>query len=295
MFLLRGDLGTARTTFDRGFAVYDPRLHHPQVLLTWQDTGVTCLSFLAVTVALQGYLDQARETSRRAVALSEELAHPYSRTFALYFAAWFHALLQERPQALERAEATVGLATEQGFAIFAAAGAVLRGWAHATHNDASEALADLSRAIDAYRATGAEFLRPHQLAVFAETCQHQARLDEALTAVGDALVLVDKTDERWWEAELHRLRGDLLWRRPSADAIEVEACFQKAIGVARHQEAKLLELRATVSLGRLWQRLERRAEAYELLAAVYGWFTEGFDSPDLQEAKALLRELVDGS
>jgi predicted ATPase len=105
-------------------------------------------------------------------------------------------------------------------------------------------------------------------------------------------MLVDKTDERWWEAELYRLKGESLCARSNPDAVEVERCFQKALEVARHQEAKFLELRATVSLGRLWQRLGRRAEAYDLLSRVYGWFHEGFDTPDLQEAKALLGELA---
>jgi class 3 adenylate cyclase/predicted ATPase len=295
VFFLRGDLQTARMIFERGIAAYDPRRHHPQTIGHWQDHGVTGLSFLALTLALQGHLDQARETSRRALALSEELSHPYSRTFALYFAAWLHALLQERPQAGERAEAAVALAAEHGFAIFAAAGTVLRGWAYATHDHAPEGLAELSRGLDAFRATGAEFLRPHQLALLAEACQHHGRDEEGLTALADALVLVDKTDERWWEAEVHRLNGESLWRQANPNAVKVELCFQKALGVARHQEAKSLELRATVSLSRLWQRLGRRAEAYDLLARIYGWFPEGFDIPDLQEAKALLGELAHGN
>jgi class 3 adenylate cyclase/predicted ATPase len=295
IFFLRGELRTARMIFERGIAVYDPRRHHPQTLGIWQDSGVTCLSFVALILALEGFLDQAKETSRRALALSEELSHPYSRTFALYFAAWLHALLLERPQARERAEAAVALAAEHGFAIFAAAGTVLRGWASATHDHAPEGLAELSRGLDVYRATGAEFLRPHQLALLAEACQHQGREQEGLTSLADALVLVGKTDERWWEAEVHRLEGELLWRQANPDAVKVELCFQEALAAARHQEAKSLELRATVSLSRLWQRLGRRAEAYDLLARIYGWFPEGCDTPDLQEAKALLDELAQGN
>ena len=146
--------------------------------------------------------------------------------------------------------------------------------------------------LDAYLATGAEFLRPHQLAPLSQSYQHHGREEEQLTTLADALVLVDKTDERWWEAELHRLKGESLWRHANPDAVEVERCFQKALEVARHQEAKFLELRATVSLTRLWQRLGRRAEAYDLLSRIYGWFPEGFDTPDLQEAQALLGELA---
>jgi len=292
---LRGDLHRARMIFERGLAVYDPARHHPNLLGSWQDHGVTSLSFLALILALQGHLDQARETSRRALELAEQLSHPYSRTFALYFASWLHALFEEHGEAGERAECTVALATEHGFAIFAAVGTALRGWADATQGSAPGGIAELSRGLAAYRGTGAEFLRPHHLALLADACQHHGREEEALTALADALVLVDKTDERWWEGELHRLAGEVLWRQTEADPVRVERCFQKALGVARNQEAKFLELRATVSLTRLWQRLGSRAEAYDLLAQIYGWFSEGFDIPDLQEAKALLGELAHGN
>jgi predicted ATPase len=277
--------------FERGLAVYDPGRHRPQMMGTWQDHRVSGLSFLSLILALQGYLDQARETSRRAVAWSEELSHPYSRTFALFFASWLHALLQEQPQAGEQANATVALAEEHGFAIFAACGTVLRSWARATYGHDPRGLDELVRGLEAYRATGAQFLRPHQLALLAEAWQRQGREDDGLTALTDALALVDKTDERWWEAELHRLKGESLWRQAAADAVQVERCFQKAVEVARHQEAKSLELRATVSLARLWQRLGRRAEAHDLLAGVYGWFTEGIDSADLRDARTFLAEL----
>jgi class 3 adenylate cyclase/predicted ATPase len=291
IFFLRGDLRRARMIFERGLAVYDPDLHHPQMVGSWQDHRVTGLSFLSVILALQGYPDQARETSRRAVAWSEELSHPYSMTFALFFAAWLHALLQEPPQAGERADATVALAAEHGFPIFAACGTVMRGWARATHDHAPEGLSELVRGLEAYRATGAEFLRPHQLALLAEVCQDQGRDEEGFTTLADALVLVEKTDERWLEAELYRLKGESLWRHADPDATKVELCFQKALEVARGQEAKLLELRACMSLSRLWQRLGRQAEAYEFLAGIYGWFTEGFDSADLRDARTLLAEL----
>jgi predicted ATPase len=292
IFFLRGDLRTARMIFERGIRVYDPRRHHPQMAGSWQDHGVTCLSFLSLIFALQGYLDQARETSRRAVALSDELSHPYRKTFALYFAAWHHAVLRERSQAGERADAAVALAAEHGFAIFAACGTVLRGWARATHDHAPEGLAELVRALEAYRATGAEFLRPYQLALLAEVWQHQGREEEGLTTLAEGLVLVDKTDERWWEAELYRMKGESFWRQADPDPVNAEHCFQKALEVARNQEAKFLVLRATVSLARLWQRLGRRTEAHDLLAQIYGWFQEGFDTPDLREAKASLGELA---
>jgi hypothetical protein len=145
IFFLRGGLRTARAIFERGLAVYDPSRHHPQTVGGWQDHRVTGLSFLSLILASQGYLDQARETSRRAVAWSEELSHSYSRTFALFFAAWLHALLQEPPQAGARADAAVALAVEHGFAVFAACSAVPRGWARAIHDQAPEGLTELVR------------------------------------------------------------------------------------------------------------------------------------------------------
>jgi len=291
IFFLRGDLRTARTIFERGLAVYDPGRHHPQMVGGWQDHRVTGLSFLSLILASQGYLDQARETSRRAIAWSEELSHQYSKTFALFFAAWLHAMLQDAPQAGARADAAVALAAEHGFAVFAACGAVPRGWARATHDQAPEGLTELVRGLEAYRATGAEFLRPHQLALLAEIYQHQRRQEEALVALADALSLVEKTDERWWEAELYRLKGESLWRHDS-DTLKAEHCFQKALEVARRQEAKLLELRAAVSLSRLWQSQGRRVEAHRLLSGIYGWFTEGFDTTDIRDAKSLLEAIA---
>ena len=295
IFFLRGDLRTARTILERGLAAYDPRRHHPQMIGGWQDLGVTFLSFLALILVLQGNLDQARTSSRRALALSDELSHPYTKTFASGLAAWFHALLQEPRQTRERADATVALATEHGFPTFAALGTVLRGWARATHGDGQEGLAEVSRGVEAYRATGAEFLRPHHLALLAGIQQEQGREEGGLTTLADALLLVEKTDERWWEAELHRLTGEALGRQADADVATVERWFRTALEIARRQEAKLLELRAAVSLSRLWQRLERRAEAHDLLAGVYGNMSERSDTRDLQEAKTLLGELAHGT
>jgi class 3 adenylate cyclase/predicted ATPase/energy-coupling factor transporter ATP-binding protein EcfA2 len=293
ILFLRGDLRQSRMVFERGIAAYDPSRHQPQMMGSWQDHGVTCRSFLALVLALEGHVDQAKEMSRRALTLSEELDHPYSRTFALFFAAWLHALLKERAQAGERGDAAVALAVEHGFAVFEAIGTVVRGWAHATHDQASAGFAELSRGLDAYRATGAEFLRPYQLALLADTFHHQGRHQAALTTLADALIIINKTGERWWEAEIHRMQGELLGQQANPDARTVERCFQKAIEVARQQDAKLLELRATIDLGRLWQRLGRRAEAYDRLVQVSGSFPEPFDSRDREEASALLTELRD--
>jgi predicted ATPase len=150
----------------------------------------------------------------------------------------------------------------------------------------------MHQGLAAWRATGAEVFRSHYLALLAEAYGKAGQAAQGLTTLAEALAVVEGTGERWWEAELHRLRGELLWQYPKARPEEVEACFQQALDIARRQEAESLELRAAMSLVRLWQQQGKRAAAYELLAPIYGWFTEGFDTADLHEAKALLEALA---
>jgi predicted ATPase len=192
----------------------------------------------------------------------------------------------------EHAEAAVVLATEQGFPQWAARGACLRGWALAMQDHGEEGLAQVREGFAAWQATGAALDVPYLCTLLADASAHPGHPDDGLQTLAEAHTLVEQHDERWWEAEIHRLRGVLLLRQPETPAAEAEACFQRALDIARRQQAKSLELRAAMSLARLWQHQGQRAEAHALLAPVYGWFTEGFDTADLQEAKALLEELV---
>jgi predicted ATPase len=191
----------------------------------------------------------------------------------------------------EQAEATVALAIEQGFPFWAAAGTILRGWALAMQGQGEAGMAQVCQGIAAYRATGAALLVPYYCTVLADVAVHLGHPEEGLQALAEAHTLMEQYEERWWEAEVCRLRGVLLLRQPGASQAEAEAWVQRALDVARRQQAKSLELRAATSLARLWQQQGKRLEARELLAPVYGWFTEGFDTADLQEAKALLEEL----
>jgi predicted ATPase len=241
---------------------------------------------------LQGYPDQARERSHNALTLSEELSHPFTRAFAAYLAASLHLFLQERQQAQEQGETVRTLETEHGFGSYSAQSTMMQGWALATQGRAAEGMAQLHEGLDTYRAKGTELNLPSSLARLAEAYHLQGQVEEGLTVLAEALALVDKNDERWWEAELHRLKGELLQQQAIPDVFQAEICFQQALAVARHQQAKSLELRAAMSLSRLWQQQGKRAEAHQLLAEIYGWFTEGFDTTDLQEAKALLAELA---
>ena len=192
----------------------------------------------------------------------------------------------------ERADTAITVATAQQVAIVLAVGPIMRGRVLAMQGQGAEGLPQLRQGLDAYRATGAAFQRPHFLGMLAEVHRSLGQPEAGLTALREALTLVETTGERYYAAELHRLKGELLLPQAAPEVSHAEACFQQALDVARRQEAKSLELRAAMSLARLWQPQGKRVEAYDLLAPIYGWFTEGFDTADLQEAKALLDALA---
>jgi predicted ATPase len=202
-----------------------------------------------------------------------------------------HRLRQEGHAAQARAEAAMTLSTEQGFPLWSAIGMILRGGTLAEQGQGAEGMAQMRQGLAIFRATGVEVGRPYFLALLAEGYRKEGQAEEGLSVLDEALVAVQSTGERWWEAELYRLKGELVLARSSEDYAETETCFQHAIDIARHQQAKSLELRAAVSLSRLWQQQGKRHEASQLLAPIYGWFTAGIDAADLQKAKALLEEL----
>jgi predicted ATPase len=203
----------------------------------------------------------------------------------------FHQLRREVRATLEHAEVIISLTTEQGFPHWMAQGAILRGWALAHQGQAKEGIEQMHQGLVAHRATGAEIVRPYFLALLAEVRSLIGQPEAGLTLLTEALTLVDTTGERWYESELYRLKGELLLQQSSDNHLEAEACFHHALDLARSQQAKSLELRTATSLARLWQSQGKPQEAHDLLAPVYNWFTEGFDTADLIEAKALLNEL----
>ena len=192
----------------------------------------------------------------------------------------------------EQAEAAVALSTAQGFPGWAAQGTSVRGWALAMQGQGEAGMAQIRQGIAAYRATGAALAVPYLCTLLADVCDHLGHTEDGLQALAEAHALVEQQEERWGEAEIYRLRGVLLLRQPGTPQAEAETWLQRALDVARRQEAKSLELRAAMSLSHLWQQQGKQAEARALLAPVYGWFTEGFDTADLQEAKTLLEELT---
>ncbi len=295
-----GELTLACTHLEQGIAQYNLQQHHSLAFLYWFDPGVGCLFWRALALWLLGYPEQALRRCYEALALAQELAHPLSRIYALGDTAWLHQLRREQSQAHEQAMATTELAHAQGFPLWLAWGTLIQGWVLVEEGRTEEGLAQLHQGVMAFRATGAEQVRAYCLALLAEAQGKSGQIEEGLTILTEALGVIAENGERWWEAEAYRLQGELLRHRTAGNkqhaAMEAaaEASFHQALHVARHQQAKSLELRAAMSLSRLWQRQGKQQEAHQLLAEIYGWFTEGFETKDLQEAKALLAELAEG-
>jgi class 3 adenylate cyclase/predicted ATPase len=283
-----GALALARAHLEQAVALYDPEWGRTASFLCGFNCASSAHMFLGRALWHLGYPDQALHSSNRAVAIAKEVSHPFSLAAALSWAAALHQVRREADQTREVAEAALALTAEQLIPFFAAHAMVLRGWALVEQGQYEEGVTCLREGIDAYRATGANHESSHWFALLADACGKAGQIEGASSVVRDTLAEVERTGIRYHEAELHRLDGEL---RLGFDEAGAEACFQRAIAIARAQQAKSLELRAALSLARLWQRQGKRDEARDLLAPVYGWFTEGFDTADLREAAALLDRL----
>ena len=282
------ELDASRRHLEQGIALYDPEWGVSATSRHAFNCASDCYSFLGRVLWLLGYPDHALRCNKQAIAIADEIAHPFSLAIALGWKAALHQLRGEVGLALEVAEVDLALTTEQIIPFFAAHATVLRGWALVDQGRCEEGIAALYAGVDAYRASGANLEVPHWLALLAEACGKVGRIDEAQAVLRDALALVEHTGIRYHEAELHRLDGELSRGR---DDERSDGCFRQAIEIARAQQAKSWELRAATSLARLWGDQGKRTEARDLLAPIYGWFTEGFDTPVLKEAKLLLDQL----
>jgi predicted ATPase len=276
---------------EQGLALYAPQEHRALAFRYGLDLKVWCLSYMAWPLWLLGYPEQALQRSQEAITLAQELSHPISLAAALAYAAWLHHSRREAAAAQERAEAAIALSSERGFAQYLAIGRPLRGWSLAMQGQGEEGMTQLQQGLDAFRAVGSELDRPRLLLLLAEVYGKVGQAQAGLTALTEALAAVHKTGECWWVAELYRFKGELLLALSAEKHTEAETCFHQALDIARQQQAKSLELRAAVSLSRLWWQQGKRDDARALLAPIYDWFSEGFDTADLQEAKALLEEL----
>jgi predicted ATPase len=253
---------------------------------------MACHSQLGIVLRQQGFPDEALWHAEEGIAAARAASHPLSEAFALVLAACIHQSRGELALCLERAEAALALATDQVLPFWAGYARVLSGWALVKNGQAEKGVDRLRAGLDAGFATGHKATEPYWLALFAEACLETGRVEEGPSAVRKAIAATQKTASRYTDAEHNRLEGELFLASKEPDEKRAEVSFRKAIAVARGQSAKSYELRAATSLARVLARQGRRAEARDLLAPVYGWFTEGFDTADLKEAKALLDKLA---
>jgi predicted ATPase len=307
----RGEVAAAHAHFTQGSALYVPAYHRTPVAQHGIDLGVHTRCYAALSLWLLGAPAQALAQIHEARTLAQELAHPYSLVFALSFVTFLHQWRRDIPATLTWAETVLLQCAKYGFGQYFSYGRLLHGWALVTRGREGEGLDQMRQGLTAYQTTATSWL-PYFLALLAEGYGQEGAVDEGLRVLAEALTIVQRTGECIWEAELYRLTGELRLTQqglrhdthsPSSDTAnvavaeasvlaEAEAAFHHALDIARRQQAQSLELRAAMSLARLWQQQGMRAEAHQLLAEIYGRFTEGFETDDLLQAQALLAELV---
>lgn len=287
-----GDLATSRAHIEAGQALYDPD-KHPALAFVYggHDARVCAHTWDALNLWTLGFPGRALEASEAGLCLATQLSQAHSTAMALVYGSLLRRLRREEQAAWDVADACIALSGEHGFPQWLGLARVHRGSALAALGRVEEGLAEIREGLTTYRATGAGAERPRLLTLLAEVHWRHGAWQDGLTAISEALDIVAENGERVYEAELHRIRGELLLGRSAADQGEAEASFHRAREIARSQGARSWELRAGTSLARLWQRRGKREEARGLLGEVYAWFTEGFDTADLKEAKALLDEL----
>jgi predicted ATPase len=290
--MLAGNIAEARSHLDQGIALYDPAVHRPLVTRFGEDPRVASLVFRSYALWLLGYPETARADIEQAVKEARETGRATSLLYALAGSFFIvDSYCGNYTTANARVDELIALADEKDAAFWRAYGMLGRGRLFALTGRAADALQIITSGITAWRSTGATLELPSWLSNLAAAHAELGQLDEAWRCIGEATTAMKTTGERWFEAEVNRVAGEIALKSPKPDAPKAEAYFERALAVARKQQAKSWELRAAMSMARLWRDQGKRDEARELLAPVYGWFTEGFDTVDLKEAKALLQEL----
>jgi predicted ATPase len=288
--LWRGDVVAAHQHFEQGIALYNLQPSRFRVISQEADTNVNCFVYDAVALWTLGYPDQARAREHQGIELARAFATPLALAWALCWAARVSLGCREMQTVQEQAEAALALCKQHEIGNYVSQGMILKGWALIMQGQEAEHIALIRQGMNAAQGIGQVAQRRLYLTLLGEALGTVGQREEGLAALAEALVLMDKQD--LFEAEAYRIQGTLLLQQAIPDAAKAEACFHQALAIARRQQAKSWELRTATSLSYLWQRQGKRTEARELLAPVYGWFTEGFDTTDLQEAKALLDTLA---
>jgi predicted ATPase/class 3 adenylate cyclase len=288
--MFAGRFALSRSHLEEVLAIYDSLSHDSLVHHTGIYSHVNAQGLLGIVLFCLGFPDQALARSREAIAESRRLAHLPSLASSLALSSVLLSLNGENAALNEQTDQLVGVTTDQGFPVWRAQGTLFRGWLKVKNGDVGEGISLLRSGSSAYRATGAEAWMPHHIVLLVTACEIAGQIEEALSELDDAFQIVERTGATWFAAELNRLRGKLLLRQGHPKVAQELYC--KALSIAQQQEAKVWELRAATNLARLWRDQGRHAEARDLLTPVYNWFTEGFDTQDLKEAKALLHELA---
>jgi predicted ATPase len=287
-----GDYRAALAHVETAASLYRPDEHCDSALHYGQDIGVSAFVVLSWALWHRGYPDQSARAADRALASSRELGHAHTLAHALYIAGGAAVFARDVATVHAYGNDCVAIASEHGFALWAAFGRILQGWADAQKGEATTGIVRIRDGLAAAEATGARLLIPLHLALLAEALAFAGKMEEGLAALDDGLAKATVSGEMGWNAEIHRLRGEFTGRLTHPNPAKAEDSFRTALAIAREQGTRGYELRAVTSLARLWGEQGRRGEARDLLAPVYSWFTEGFDTADLKEAAALLSELV---
>jgi class 3 adenylate cyclase/predicted ATPase len=289
--MLVGRFPASRSHLEQGLMLYDPISHGSLVYQAGIHPQLTSQAYLGHVLFCLGFPDHALAQSNAAIAEARRLAHPPSLTLSLSFGARLFSLVGDSAIPNERADELVEVATDQGFPQWRAHGTIYRGWVKVKNGNVPEGISLLRNGSAAYRATGPVAFMPFYTDLLAMACEIAGQIEEASSLLDDALQIVERTGERWFVAELNRHKGELLLRQGRSEA--AEELYRKALSIAEEQGAKLWELRAATSLARLRRQQSRPQEAAALLAPILGWFTEGFDTADLKDAKALLDKLTE--
>jgi predicted ATPase len=289
-----GELTAAQAHLEQAISLSALQPDRSLTLRTGQDTMVLCLGYTAWMLWQRGYPAQALTRSQEMLTYAQASSHAFSLTQALFYAAVLYRFRREGAAAQEHAEAALAIMAEQGFAHNWGTATIHRGWALAAQGQREAGLAQMRQGLAATQATGTRVALSVYLTLLAEVSGQSGQTEVGLRLLAEALAHVDHTGERYYAAEVYRIKGEILLQQTVPDTPQAEECFQQALVVARRQQARSWELRAAMSLSRLWQQQGKRTEARDLLVPIYGWFTEGFDTLDLQEARVLLEEYARG-